>query len=168
MVFLVYNDDNDDQFTKLSEATVKLSTKGRYATRAMIDLAAHSGEGLVLIKDISMRTNVTERYLEQLFIPLRAAGLVRATRGIRGGFALAKDPSIIKLSEIIQVMEGSVAPTECVDDASVCPRASSCVTRSVWIEMKEAMCGILEGTTLEDMVQRQNEGDREAATSYQI
>jgi len=110
---------------------MRLSTKGRYATRAMLDLALRFDEGPILIRDISKRQEISRQYLEQLFIPLRAAGLVRATRGARGGFTLTRLPSQIKLSEIIQVMEGPASPVECVDDARICSRSDLCVTREI-------------------------------------
>ena len=134
---------------------MKISTKGRYATRAMLDLALHTKEGPVQVKDISERIGVSERYLEQLLGPLRIAGLVKATRGARGGFTLSKSPSDIKLSEIIQAMEGSMAPVECVDSAETCSRSDKCVTREIWSQIKDAIDGILGSTTLEDMVMRQ-------------
>ena len=147
---------------------MRLSTKGRYAARAMLDLAIHLDEGLVLIKDISQREEISKRYLEQLFLPLKAAGLVRAIRGAHGGFTLAKPPSQIKLIEIVQIMEGSTAPVECVDDAGICLRSELCVTREVWAEMKKATDKVLESTTLQDLVERQK-GEKQARVGmYQI
>ena len=133
---------------------MKLSTKGRYATRALLDLALHGDEGLVLARDISSRIGVSESYLEQLFMPVRTAGLIRAVRGARGGFALARPPSDITLSQIIQATEGSIAPSDCVDDGNVCTRSGACVTREVWAEMKTAMDKVLANTTLQDLVNR--------------
>ncbi len=133
---------------------MKLTTKGRYATRAMLDLALHRGEGAILVRDIARRQEVSEKYLKQLLAPLKAAGLVRTIRGARGGFTLAKPPSEIKLIEIVQVMEGSMAPSECVDDAQICSRSDSCVTRQVWTEIKEATDKVLESTNLQDLVGR--------------
>jgi len=133
---------------------MKLTTKGRYATRAMLDLALHRDEGAILVRDIARRQEVSEKYLKQLFAPLKAAGLVRTIRGARGGFTLAKPPSEIKLIEIVQVMEGSMAPSECVDDAQICSRSDSCVTRQVWTEIKEATDKVLESTNLQDLVVR--------------
>ena len=95
-----------------------------------------------------------EKYLKQLLAPLKAAGLVRTIRGAHGGFILAKPPSEIKLIEIVQVMEGSMAPSECVDDAQICSRSDSCVTRHVWTEIKEATDKVLESTNLQDLVVR--------------
>lgn len=147
---------------------MKLSTKGRYGARAMMDLALHYGQGLVLLKDIAKRQQISERYLEHLILSLKAAGLVSSTRGARGGFTLTRPPSQIRLSEIIQIMEGSIAPVECVDDPKVCSLADLCVTRDIWSEMKEAMSGVLESTTLQDLVQRQMEKERPEAIMYYI
>lgn len=147
---------------------MRLSTKATYGTRAMLDLAIRSGEGPVLVREIAKRQAFSARYLEQLLLPLKAAGLVRATRGARGGFSLARAPSDIKLSEIIQIMEGSTAPLECVDDAGVCSRADLCITREIWGEMKKAMDGVLESTTLQDLVERQKRKEQSGGSMYHI
>ena len=147
---------------------MKLSTKGRYAMRAMLDLALHYGEGPILLKDVAKRERISERYLEQIILPLKAAGLVNSTRGARGGFILAKPPSQIRLIEVMQVSEGSIAPVECVSDPEVCSHASLCVTRDIWSEMKKAMDGILESTTLQDLVERQREKGQPKARMYYI
>ncbi len=88
--------------------------------------------------------------MEHLIVSLEVAGLVKSIRGARGGFALTKPPFQIRLSEIIQIVEGSIAPVECVDDPKVCSRADLCVTRDIWAEMKKAMSGVLESTTERD------------------
>jgi len=147
---------------------MKLSTKGRYAARAMLDLAFHYGEGPILLKDIAKRQQISERYLEHLITPIKAAGLVTSMRGARGGFTLAKPPSQIRLSEIIQIVEGSIAPVECVDDPDICSRADLCVTRDIWTEMQKAMSGVLESTTLQDLIQRQREKENPEAVMYYI
>jgi Rrf2 family protein len=139
---------------------MKLSTKGRYATRAMLDLALRFGEGPILIKDISSRQDISDRYLEQILTPLKAGGLIRVVRGARGGFALAKPPSQIKLLEIIQMVEGSTAPVDCVDDHHICARSGDCVTRDVWMELKQAIDGVLESMSLQDLVDRHNSSQR--------
>ena len=147
---------------------MKLSTKGRYSTRSMLDLALHFGEGPILIKDISKRQQISERYLEQLFIPLRAAGLVRSIRGVHGGFSLTKPPAEIRLSEIIQVTEGSTALVECVNNPGICTRSELCVTRGIWGEMKKAMNGVLESTTLQDLVERHRKKEQPKGAMYHI
>ena len=134
----------------------------------MLDLALHHGEGPILLKDIARRQQISERYLEHLVTPLKTAGLVTSARGAHGGFALAKPPSEIRLCKIIQLVEGSIAPVECVDDPKVCPRADLCVTRDIWAEMKKATDKVLESTTLQDLVERQK-GEKQARVGmYQI
>jgi Rrf2 family protein len=139
---------------------MKLSTKGRYATRALLDLALHHGEGPIMIRDISRRQEVSDRYLEQILTPLKAAGLLRVARGSRGGFSLARPPSEIRLIDIIHVVEGSTAPVDCVDDAEICHRSPACPTREVWIDLKRAIDGVLESTTLQSLVDSHNEINR--------
>ena len=145
----------DNKIQNRLAGAVKLSTKGRYAVRAMLDLAVQSGDSPTLIKDISARQQISCLYLEQLFTRLKTAGLVRSVRGPRGGFMLARPPREIRFIDIVQVMEGSMAPVECVDNAMLCSRAGSCVTRRVWAEVKEAVDGVLSDITLEDLVERQ-------------
>ena len=147
---------------------MRLSTKGRYGARAMLDLALNSDEGPVLLREIAKRQEVSEKYLEHSITTLRKAGLVRSIRGARGGYVLAKLPSQIRLSEIMEVLEGSMAPVECVDDPQVCQRAQLCVTRDIWAEMKEAIDNILESITLQDMVERQNRKRNSKAIMYDI
>jgi len=97
---------------------MKLSTRGRYGLRALLDLALHQGEGLVPLKDIARRQEISLPYLEHLITPLIATGLVKSTRRVRGGVMLLKAPSEIKLSEVIQILKGSLAPVECVNNPS--------------------------------------------------
>ena len=134
---------------------MKLSTKGRYGLRALLDLALHQGEGLVLLKDIARRQEFSLPYLEHLIAPLIAAGLVKSTRGARGGVSLLKPPSEIKLSEVVQLLEGSITLVDCVNNPALCHRSALCVTRDIWVEMKEAMSQVLDSTTLQDLVERQ-------------
>lgn len=134
---------------------MRLSTRSRYAVRALIDLTMHLGEGPVLVREIADREDISVRYLEQLLLPLKAAGLVRATRGANGGFTLAKDPAEVNLREVIKIMEGSTAFTECVDSAEVCPRSDTCILRSSWIEVTDAANQVLEKTTLQKLVAQQ-------------
>jgi len=134
---------------------LKLSTRGKYGFRAMLELAINYGNGPIPLKNVSEQLDISQKYLEQLVAALKSAGLVKSVRGAHGGYALAKHPSEIKLSELIRTLEGSIAPSECVNDSEVCPRSKSCVTRSVWAKMKEAMNGVLESTTLQDLVEQQ-------------
>jgi Rrf2 family cysteine metabolism transcriptional repressor len=134
---------------------MKLSTRGRYGLRALLDLALHQDEGLVLLKDVARRQEFSLPYLEHLIAPLIAAGLVRSTRGARGGVLLLKPPAEIKLSEVVQLLEGSIGPVDCVNNPALCHRSAFCVTRDIWVEMKEAMSHVLDSMTLQDLVERQ-------------
>jgi Rrf2 family protein len=130
---------------------------------AMLDLALHYGEGPILVKDIARRQHISERYLEHLLISLK---MVRSARGTRGGFSLAKPPSQTKLSEIIAALEGSVAPSECVDVPEAYPRATLCAVYDVWVEVKAAISSVLESATLQDLVRRQVR--KEATAGYKV
>ncbi len=134
---------------------MKLSTRGQYGTRALLDLALHQKDKPTLLKDIARRQQISLRYLEHLITPLIAGGIVRSTRGRGGGVSLVKAPEEIKLSEVIQLLEGSIAPVECVNNPGICNRSPFCVTRDVWGELKNAMNSVLESTTLQDLVERQ-------------
>ncbi|MFQ5997629.1 MAG: RrF2 family transcriptional regulator [Dehalococcoidales bacterium] len=147
---------------------MKLSSRGRYATRALLDLALHQGESPVLLKDIAQRQQLSLRYLEHLITPLISAGIVRSTRGPKGGVWLAKNPEEIKLSEIIQLLEGSLTLVECINNPEACDRSSFCVTRDVWSEMKKAMDDILESTTLQNLVERQKEKEPPEQLMYYL
>ena len=134
---------------------MKLSTRGRYASRAMLDLALNYGKGSVSLKNIARRQEISERYLEHIMIVLLSAGLVQSTRGSHGGFSLAKLPKEIKLSQIIQAVEGSISPVACVDDPKLCNRVDACVTYEIWKKLKKAMLEVLDSVTLKDMVKMQ-------------
>ena len=139
---------------------MKLSTRVRYGTRALLDLAGHGGKGAVLLRDIAQRQQISLMYLEHLVTPLITAGIVRSTRGPRGGIWLAKPPQEIKLNEVVRLFEGSIAPVECVNSPKTCPRSDFCVTRDVWGELKRAVNGVLESTTLQDLLERQKSKER--------
>lgn len=147
---------------------MKLSTKGRYAVRAMLDLAQHYGEGLVLIKDIAHRQGVSERYLEHLFLTLKAAGLVNSVRGARGGFQLAYRPSQVKLIDVVRACEGQLAVVECVSNPKSCRRSPRCAARDIWVELQTAMDGVLESITLQDLVERQQRKEQVTTAMYNI
>ena len=147
---------------------MKLSTRGRYATRALLDLALHQGEGPALLKDIAQRQQISLRYLEHLITPLIAGGILRSTRGARGGVWLTKSPEEIRLSEVIQLVEGPLSIVECINNPEICSRSAFCVTRDVWSELKKAMNGVLESTTLQDLVERQRQKGQVGTTMYYI
>jgi len=147
---------------------MKLSTRGRYGTRALLDLALCQGKRPVLLKDIAQRQQISLQYLEHLMAPLIAGGIVRSTRGVGGGVWLARPAAEIRLSEVIQLLEGSTAPAECVTNPGICTRSESCVTRDIWDELKKAINGVLESTTLQDLVERQKRKGQLEGVMYYI
>ncbi len=134
---------------------MKLTTRTRYGTRALLELALHKGEEPVFLKDIARRQQISLPYLEHLIAPLIAGGILRSTKGPRGGVSLARKPADIKLIEITQLLEGPTAPVACVDNPEVCGRSEDCATRDVWSRLKEAMDGVLGSTTLQDLMEEQ-------------
>jgi Rrf2 family protein len=147
---------------------MKISTKIRYGARAMLELASHYGEGPIELKGIAKKEDISLKYLEQVIIPLRTAGLVKAIRGSKGGYSLAKSPSEICLNDLVEVLEGPVNLIECLKDPKVCQKSSFCVTRDIWKEVSEAIYGIFHSVTLEDMVNRRREKEGQVPPMYQI
>jgi len=147
---------------------MKISTKIRYGARAMVELASHYGEGPIELKEIANKENISLKYLEQVINPLRADGLVKAIRGAKGGYSLAKPPSEICLYDVIEILEGPLNLLECLGDAKACQRISSCVTREVWKEVSDAISKIFYSVTLEDMVNRKREKEKNNSPMYQI
>ena len=117
----------------------------------------HLDEERVLLRDIASRQDISLFYLERIIAPLVAAGIVRTTRGPKGGISLAKPPEQINLSEVIQLLEGSTAPVECVNDPMVCNRSGICATRDIWGELKKQTDSMLESITIHDLVERQKQ-----------
>ncbi|PIX24913.1 MAG: AsnC family transcriptional regulator, partial [Deltaproteobacteria bacterium CG_4_8_14_3_um_filter_45_9] len=114
---------------------MKISTKIRYGSRAMLELASRYGEGPIELKEIAKKENISLKYLEQVINPLRAAGLVKSIRGSKGGYSLAKPPSEICLYNVIETLEGPLNLLECLRDSKVCQKVPSCVTRDIWKEV---------------------------------
>ena len=135
---------------------MKLSTRGRYGTRFMLDLAIRYNNGPVLLRDIAKRQQISEKYLGQLVRPLIAAGFVKSSRGAHGGYYLARTPKSISIKDIIEVLEGSLAIVECIDMPKSCPRIKYCLTRDIWKEVTDSVTDVLNNITLEDMVYKQN------------
>ena len=133
-----------------------------------MDIALNSDGGPVLLREIAKRQDISAQYLEHLVAPLIRAGILRSIRGAKGGIALAKPPEEIRLSRVIEILEGSVAPVECVDNPSLCSRSDTCVTRDVWVEIKAAVVGVLEPLTLKDLMDRQKAKGRSKSETYSI
>jgi Rrf2 family cysteine metabolism transcriptional repressor len=130
---------------------MKLSTKGRYGVKAMVDLAINYGKEPVSIKSISERQNISEYYLEQLFSALRKSGLIKSIRGAAGGYILGKEPKDITVYEIIEVLEGPIEISNCIEAGS-CNNIDCCATRLVWKKIKESIDSVTLSITLKDIV----------------
>lgn len=133
---------------------IKLSTKGRYGTRLMLNLALHYNDGkeAVVLKNVSKEEDLSIRYLEQIIIPLKIHKLVKSVRGAGGGYTLARDPSRITVCEIIEVLEGSCSLVDCVEDPDNCERITECATHEVWKEASDLLKNYFESKTLQDLV----------------
>ena len=134
---------------------MKMSTRGRYGLRVMMELAKSYGEGPVLVDEIARAQGISGKYLHVLMGGLRSSGLILAARGRSGGYALAKKPSAITLLDVVSAMEGRTAPVDCVADRKVCPRSRRCAARDVWCDVATAIDGVLSSLTLEQFAARQ-------------
>ena len=143
---------------------MKLSTKGEYASRAMLELALRYDEGPLHIRDISAAQEIPERFLEQILLLLKRAGYLRSKKGPNGGYFLAKPPSRISVAEVIRVMDGPLAPIDCVSVTAheICPCERGCGLKGLWKEIRDAVATILERTTFDDLVDRTKAVRRDA------
>lgn len=132
---------------------MKLSTRSRYGTRMLLDIAEHGNGKPVPVSEISKRMGVSVKYLEQLIRPLNKAKYLKSVRGPKGGHLLAKQPAEISVGEIVRLLEGGVNLTECVAEPATCDKSENCRTRRVWAKATQAMNGILDGISLEDLRQ---------------
>lgn len=140
---------------------MKVSTKGDYGVRALIELAHRYGQGPVQSAEIASRQEVPEPYLDQLLTTLRRAGLIRSVRGPQGGHTLIREPRELRLSEVMVALEGSLAPIACVDDPGACTREGGCVQREVWERVRDATQEILENVTIGDLAEKEREYNRD-------
>jgi Rrf2 family transcriptional regulator, iron-sulfur cluster assembly transcription factor len=134
---------------------MRLSTKSRYGTRMLLDLAALRGEGPVHLDDIARRQGISVKYLEQILIPLKKAGYVESMRGPKGGHYLARDPEEITVGEIVALLEGGPSLVECSEKPEACDRSSFCLTRRLWQEASQALYDKLASFTLADLLMRE-------------
>ncbi len=132
---------------------MKLSTRAKYGVHAMLDLAMNQGMGPQSIKMIAERQRIPEQYLEQLIGLLRREGLVSSIRGAQGGYLLAKAPGEITMAELMRVLEGPIALSDCLEDSGCCDRTCICPTRRVWERLSRSMDEVLSGVTLGDMME---------------
>lgn len=135
------------------EKQMKVSTKGRYALRLMVDLAQNEGDGLVRIKDIAKRQGISEKYLEQIIAYLKKAGYVKSLRGAQGGYRLSMEPKDYSVGMILRLTEGSLSLVNCLEEnVNVCERADSCATVHLWSMINDAVKEIVDKVTLQDLV----------------
>lgn len=134
---------------------MKLSTKGRYGVKAMVDLAIHYGGEPVSIKSISERQGISEYYLEQLFSPLRKSGLINSIRGAQGGYVLSTVPKEITVAQIMEVLEGPIEISNCLDEKS-CNNVDCCATRLLWAKIKDSIDSVTKSTSLQDILDDYN------------
>lgn len=147
---------------------MKLSTRGRYGARFMLDLALHYGDGPVLLRALSERQEISIKYLEQLIPSLKAEGLVKSTRGPHGGYHLARPPSEITLYDIVSTLEGPTNLADCVSTPESCHRAETCATHEVWEDVSHKIVEMLCAVTLEEMAKRQREMEGADTVLYHI
>lgn len=138
---------------------MKISTKGRYGLTIMIELAKKHGEGPTSLKTIAQANDLSEHYLEQLIAPLRNAGFVKSIRGAYGGYVLAKGPAEISAGDIIRVLEGPISPVEGIEDEEPAKRA-------LWMRIRDAVKGVLDNTTLEDLANHTDDGESDSYMFY--
>lgn len=139
---------------------MKISTKGRYALRMLIDLAEHNEDGFVALKEIATRQAVSKKYLEQIVPIMNSSGLLITNRGYQGGYKLAKNPGEITVGEILRSTEGSMAPVACMEQTpNQCERCNECITLPIWQGLAKVVNEYLDGITLQDIIERKNEGE---------
>jgi Rrf2 family transcriptional regulator, cysteine metabolism repressor len=150
---------------------MKTSTRGEYGLRAMVALAKHYGDGPVSIATIAKESAVPYAYLEQLIVPLKKAELVTSRRGAHGGYSLSRPPETLYIGEIYRVMEGPIAPMECVSEdlaEQICPLIPNCETRPVWLRVRDSIAAALDTITLADLLKdgpRTSTGERTLSSS---
>ena len=137
-----------------------ISTRGRYALRMMLDLAEHQGDGVVALKDIAARQEISKKYLEQIIPVLNRSGLLQTTRGVQGGYRLTRRPEEYTVGEILRTTETCLASVACLEkDASQCERAQECLTLPVWQGLDKVVNEYLDSITLQDVLDRKHVGN---------
>ncbi len=147
---------------------IGISTKGRYGTRFMLELALNYGRGLALLGDIARRQSISEGYLEQIIPRLKAAGLVKSYRGAYGGYTLAREPSKITVKEIVTALEGSLDLVDCVSRPQECDRADFCAVRGLWRGISEKITDMLDSESLEDLAEKHKNKQKSQPLMYHI
>ena len=131
---------------------MKISTRSRYGLRLMLELGLQHGKGPTFLKDIARSQEISEKYLSQIIIPLKSAGLVTSFRGAHGGYSLQRPPEEITLREIVGVLEGDFVLVECAANPKACSRSAQCVTQGVWLKVGQAISETLDAVTLKNLI----------------
>lgn len=147
---------------------MKMSTRARYGTRAMAELAVAYPHRPVSVKELAQLQGLSIKYLEQIMAALKVAGLVKAVRGLHGGYELGAPPEHVNLYDIYQALEGSPVLVECIAHPEICAKRAGCPTRDTWIELNDAVTKVLHDTTLQDLVRRKAEKCAQAVATYEI
>jgi Rrf2 family transcriptional regulator, cysteine metabolism repressor len=147
---------------------IKLSTKVRYGTRAMLDLACHYAGGSVLLKDVAGRQGISLKYLDRILSSLKSAGLVKSLRGAKGGYSLSLHPSQITLKQVIEAFDGPIRVVGCVKDRTYCQKLNTCATHDIWDGLSRKIEDILQSVTLEDLIIRSREKKKSSDNMYYI
>ena len=137
---------------------MKISTKGRYALRMLLDLAEHKNDGYIALKDIAARQNISKKYLEQIIPVLNKSAILNANRGYQGGYKLAKSPEKYTVGDILRLTEGSIAPVACLDHNPIeCDRCDDCITLPIWKGLHKVISDYLDSVTLQDILDNKKE-----------
>ena len=137
---------------------MKISTKGRYALRTLIDLAEHSGDGFIALKDIAERQGISKKYLEQIVPILNRSDILQTNRGFQGGYKLAQAPEKYTIGTILRLTEGSLFPVACMDDeVNSCSRCNNCEPLEVWKQISDAINNVVDNVTIADLLQKKQE-----------
>lgn len=147
---------------------IRLSTKGRYGTRAMLELALNEGRGPLLLREIAQKQGISVKYLEQIVPVLKSAGLINSTCGAGGGYYLTKPASEITIREIIDALEGPLKLVDCIDDQALCSKTGYCVTRDLWDEVGNAIYRLLEANTLKGLAEKHRSRQESRPLMYSI
>lgn len=140
---------------------MKISTKGRYGLRLMLELAANYENGNIPLKYISQKQDISDKYLEQIINSLNKAGLVKSVRGSQGGYHLSSAPDKITVGQILRVLEGSLSPVSCVENDDECEKQANCLTYPLWKELNDAICAVVDTKTLADLLASSNNSETE-------
>ena len=136
---------------------MKISTKGRYALRMLLDLAEHRQCGYIALKDIAERQNISKKYLEQIIPMFNNSGILKTSRGAQGGYMLSRPPGEITVGDILRALEGGLTLLDCLDEEDACGKSCDCPSRKIWQRLRDGINGIVDGITLDDMLRRDEE-----------